>query len=151
MADYKFRVLTGNPERLNVVTCKLGSAAGQAYTSKDAKKAMKMGPVGNFFLAPDGSELEGFLDNVDGGPPMGGFPAGGVARPGQGIRVEAQVAAGVTTPLVFGDLVVAAAQLALGTPGLPQVKKGTPATWKYQVITVNGTGAAGDTVVLERL
>lgn len=149
--DYKYAVLTGNPERLNVITCKLGQVAGEKYTTKDAKKAMKMGPVGNMFLAPTGSELEGFLDNVDGGPPMGGFPAGGVARPGQGIRVLAQVAAAQATPLVFGDLVVAGVQLALGTEGLPQVIKGDPETFKYQVITVNGTGGAGSTVVLERL
>lgn len=151
MADFKFNVLTVLPERLNVVTTKLGSAAGQQYTDKDIKKAMKMGPVSNYMLASDGDELEGFLDNVDGGPTAGGFIVGGVARPDTGFRVEAQVAAGVATPLVFGDLVVAGNQLALGTKGLPQVKKGTPAIWKYKVIRVFTTGAAGTTVLLERV
>lgn len=149
--DFKFNVLTGNPERLNVVTTKLGTAEGQNYTSKDVTKAMVMGAVGNHYLAADGAEIEGFLDNVDDGGTANGFPVGGVSRPNAGLRVLAQVAAGVSTPLVFGDLVVAGTQLALGTKGLPQVKKGTPATFKWRVITLNGDGSAGTTVVLERL
>jgi hypothetical protein len=151
MADFKFNVLVVLPERLNVVTAKLGSAAGQNYTDKDVGKAMKMGALSNYVLASDGDELEGFLDNIDQGPTANGFVVGGVQRPDTGFRVEAQVAAGVATPLVFGDLVVAGAQLALGTKGLPQVKKGTPAIWKYKVIRVYTTGAAGTTVLLERV
>lgn len=151
MADYKFNVLTVLPERLNVIACKLGSAAGQAYTDKDIGKIVNGGALSNFALAADGDELQGFIDNIDGGPTANGFVFGGVARPDTGFRVEAQVAAGVATPLVFGDLVVAGAQLPLGTKGLPQVKKGTPAIWKYQVIQVRTTGAAGSLVLLERV
>ncbi|QYW06465.1 hypothetical protein uan_053 [Pseudomonas phage UAntarctica] len=149
--DFKFNVLTGNPERLNVVGSKLGSAAGQKYTTTDIAKAMVMGPVGNHYLAPADAEIEGFLDNVDGGPPAGGFPFGGVSRPNAGLRVLAQVGPGQATALVFKDLVVADAQLPLGTKGLPRVKKGTPGTYKWQVITLNGDGTAGTTVVLERI
>lgn len=151
MADFKFNVLTVLPERLNVIVAKLGSAAGQAYTDKERGKIVTGGAVSNFFLAGDGDELQGFIDSVDGGPPAGGFPIGGVQRPDTGFRVEAQVAAGVATPLVYGDLVVAGVQLALGTKGLPQVKKGTPAIWKYKVIQVRTTGAAGTNVLLERV
>lgn len=152
MADYKFAVRTVLPERLNVIPAKLGSAAGQAYTDKEIKKPVTMGPVSNFFLAADGDEIQGFIDNIDGGPPANGFPVGGVSRPDTGIIVEAQVAADVVTPLVFGDLVVCGIQLPLGTKGLPQVKKGTPAIWKYRVIRlVSGAGAAGGVVLLERV
>lgn len=151
MADFNFNVLTVLPERLNVITAKLGSAAGQNYTDKDKQKIVKMGDVSNFALAVDGDEIEGFIDNIDGGPTAGGFVVGGVARPDTGFRVLAQVAAGVATPLVFGDLVVAGAQLALGTSGLPQVRKGTPAIWKYKVIRLIGNGSAGTNVLLERV
>lgn len=151
MADFKFNVLTVLPERLNVITAKLGSAAGQNYTDKDIDKIVKGGALSNFFLADDGDELEGFIDNIDGGPTANGFVVGGVKRPDTGFRIEAQVAAGVVTPLVYGDLVVAGAQLALGTKGLPQVRKGTPAIWKYKVIQVRTTGAAGTNVLLERV
>ena len=151
MADFNFNVLTVLPERLNVIVAKLGSAAGQAYTDKDKNKIVKMGAVSNFALAADGDEIEGFIDNIDGGPTAGGFVVGGVARPDTGFRVLAQVAAGVATPLVFGDMVVAGAQLALGTAGLPQVRKGTPAIWKYKVIRLIGNGSAGTNVLLERV
>lgn len=151
MADFKFNVLTVLPERLNVIVAKLGAASGEAFTDKEIGKIVKMGAVSNFVLASDGDELEGFVDNIDGGPTAGGFVVGGVARPDTGFRVEAQVAAGVATPLVFGDLVVAGAQLAKGTKGLPQVRKGTPAIWKYKVIQVRSTGAAGSLVLLERV
>lgn len=151
MADFKFNVLTVMPERLNVVTAKLGSAAGQNYTDKDVGKPVKMGALSNYVLAADGDEIGGFIDNIDGGPTANGFRVGGVSRPDSGFRIEAEVADGVATPLVFGDLVVCGAQVALGTKGLPQVKKGTPAIWKYQVIQVRTTGAAGTKVLLERV
>lgn len=150
MADFKFGVLTVLPERLNVIVAKLGSAAGQAYTDKDKQKILSLGAVSNYALAVDGAEIGGFLDSVDGGPPAGGFPIGGVSRPDTGFRVEAQVAAGSAT-LVELDFVVAGAQLPLGTKGLPQVKKGTPALQKYQVIRLYGNGTAGTTVLLERV
>lgn len=152
MADFQFKPLTHSPERLNVVSTKLGASSAQVFTDADVGKAMKMGPVGNHLLCADGDEIEGFVDNIDPGPKANGFVFGGVARPNAGARYEAQVAAGVSTPLVFGDLVVAGAQIAVGTKGIAQVKKGTPATFKWRVINLYGNGGvAGSTVLLERL
>lgn len=151
MADFEFNPLTHSPERLNVISTKLGSAKDQNYTDAEIGKAMKMGPVGNHELCADGDELEAFLDSVDGGPKAGGFPFGGVARGNVGFRVEAEVAAGAPA-LVFGDLVVAGAQKALGTKGIAQVKKGTPAIHKYRVINLKGgAGAPGTKVILEKV
>lgn len=151
MSDFKFNVLTVLPERLNVITTKLGAAAGENFTDKDIKKIVTMGTVSNFTLAADGDEIEGFIDNIDGGPTANGFRVGGVARPDTGIRVEAQVAAGAAVVAVK-DLVVAGAQLPLGTKGLPQVKKGTPAVFKYRVMRiVSGNGGPGSVLVLERV
>lgn len=150
MADFKFGVLTVLPERLNVITCKLGSAAGQLYTDKDKGKLMSLGTVSNYALAADGDEIGGFLDNIDGGPTANGFVVGGVARPDTGFRVEAVVAAG-SVALVVKDFVVAGVQAALGTKSLPAVKKGTPTLQKYQVIRLYGNGSAGTTVLLERV
>lgn len=151
MSDFKFNVLTVLPERLNVIVAKLGAAAGENFTDKDVKKIMTMGTVSNFALAADGDEIEGFLDNVDGGPTANGFRVGGVARPDTGIRVEAQVAAGAAVVAVK-DLVVAGAQLPLGTKGLPQVKKGTPGVFKYRVMRIiSGNGGPGSVVLLERV
>jgi hypothetical protein len=151
MVDFVYAELTQSPERLNVITTKLGTAAGQLYTDKDINKAVKMGAVSNYSLCADGDELEGFIDNIDGGPTAGGFIVGGVKRGGSGLRVRATVAAGVATPLVVKDQVVAGAQLPLGTKGLAQVKKGTPELYKYQVIRLYGNGSAGTDVLLERI
>lgn len=151
MADFEFKPLTHSPERLNVISTKLGANAAGKFTDMDIKKAVKMGPVGNYLLCADGDELDGFVDNIDGGGTSGGFSFGGVARGNVGFRVEAQVAAGADA-LAFGDLVVAGAQLPLGTPGLAQVKKGTPAIHKYRVINLyTGAGAPGTTVLLEKV
>lgn len=151
MSDFKFNVLTVLPERLNVITSKLGAAAGERYTDKDIKKIVTMGVVSNFALAADGDDIEGFIDNIDGGPTANGFVVGGVAHPDTGFRVEAAVAAGAA-PVAVKDYVVAGAQLPLGTKGLPQVKKGTPAVFKYRVMRiVSGTGGPGSVLVLERV
>lgn len=151
MSDFKFNVLTVLPERLNVITTKLGAAAGENYTDKDIKKIVTMGTVSNFALAADGDDIEGFIDNIDGGPTAGGFRVGGVARPDTGIRVEAAVAAGAAAVAVK-DLVVAGVQLPLGTKGLPQVKKGTPAVFKYRIMRIiSGNGGPGSVVLLERV
>ncbi len=151
MADFKFQVLTHSPERLNVISSKLGPNAATKYTDLDKKKAVKLGPVGNHVLCAAGDEIEGFIDSVEAAT-SGGFSFGGVARGNRGFRVEAQVGAGQgATAMKVGDLVVADDQLAVGTKGLPQVKTGAPAHHVYRVMTVNGTGVAGDVVVLELL
>lgn len=151
MADFAFQVLTHSPERLNVISSKLGPDAATKYTDKDKRKAVKLGPVGNHVLCVAGDELEGFIDSVEPAT-SGGFSFGGVARGNRGFRVEAQVGAGQgATAMKVGDFVVADAQLPVGTAGLPQVKTGAPETHKYRVMTVRGTGTAGDTVVLELL
>lgn len=151
MADKLYAVLAHGPERLNVISTKLGAAAGEKITDKDIKKAMVMGDVCNYKFAADGDDLEGFLDNVDGGPTAGGFVFGGVAHPNSGFRVEVQVAQSQATALVVKDEVVAADQLALGTPGLAQVRKGTGKLFRYRVIRLIGDGTKGTTVLLEKV
>lgn len=149
MADFKFAVLTHNPERLNVISSKLGPDAATKYTDLDKRKAVKLAALGNHVLCVAGDELEGFIDSVDAAT-SGGFSFGGVARGTRGFRVEAEVGSGQgATAMVVGDYVVADAQYAVGTKGLPKVKKGAPTTNKYRVMTVVGTGLAGSTVVLE--
>ncbi len=149
MADFQFNVLTHSPERLNVISSKLGPNASTKYTDLDKKKAVKMGTVGNHVLCAEGDEIEGFIDSVDAAT-SGGFSFGGVARGNRGFRVEAQVGANQgATAMAVGDYVVADTQAAVGTASKPLVKTGSPTVNKYRVMTVIGTGAAGSTVVLE--
>lgn len=149
MADKKFAVLAHSPERLNVISTKIGAAKGENYTDKDVEKAVKMGTVSNYVLCEAGDDLEGFIDNIDGGGTTGGFVFGGVAHPNSGFRVEVNT----TEKVAVRDTVVAAAQLALGTKGLAQVKKGPGVLFKYRVIALlgDGTGNANTTVLLEKV
>lgn len=150
MADTKYAVLASSPERLNVISTKLGSAKGEKITDKDIKKAMKMGLVSNYEFCQPGDDLEGFLDNVDGGPTAGGFVFGGVAHPDPGFRVEALVDQSQATALKPRDQVVAGTQAALGVQSLPTCKAGTGVVFKYRVISLQGDGKKGTVVVLER-
>lgn len=160
MAKFAYALLTHSAERINVITTKLGSRAGTEIENKaglgeygdaEVKKAVKMGLVSNYVHCADGDELEGFIDNIDSGGTADGFTLGGVAHPNGGFRVEAQVAAGAAQVAVR-DLVVAGAQLPVGTKGLPQVKKGEPELFKYRIIRIlTGTGVPGDKVLLEKI
>ena len=109
---FNFPELTHSPERLNVISTKLGAAAGEGFTTNaDVGKPMVMGKVGNHSIAADGADIEGFLDNVDAGPTADKFPVGGVARCNAGTRKVVTVT-GVASVL---DFVVAGANAAAGT------------------------------------
>ena len=159
MADFSFQLLTHSPERTNVISAKLGATANAKFTTADVYKAVTLGPVGNYVLAADGADLEGFCDSVDSAT-ANGFSFGGVARPDPGFRVEAIVSGAA---VVVGDQVIAGPQTALNTYTLtnpaigfskrsyPVVKKGVGAVFKYRVINLyTGAGAAGTVVLLER-
>lgn len=149
--DFQFAELTHSPERINVITTKLGTGAIK-YTDKDVKKAVKLGDDGkSYVLAADGDDLEGFIDNIDGGGTAGGYTVGGVARPNGGFRVRVTVAAAQATALVIKDQVVAAAQAAVGTKSLALVKAGDGVLNKYRVIRLYGNGTAGTDVLLEKI
>lgn len=154
---FNFRTLTHSPERLNVVSAKLGTDDLEKYTDSDIGKPMKLGAEpGCFVVVADGDEIEGFLDNIDAGGTTDGHVFGGVACGTRGFRVEAEFSG--TTGAV-GDLVVAAAQSAIGVKaasGLGKVKGGTPTTHKWRIIankTPRASAAvnAADIVVLELL
>ena len=153
---FNFVTLTHSPERLNVISSKLGTSAKEKYTDADVLKPMKLGTEpGCFVVAADGDEIEGFLDNIDAGGTTDGHVFGGVACGNRGVRIEAEVVGTATV----GDLVVAAAQEAIGTKaasGRGKVKAGTPVTHKWRILankTPRAAGAvqAGDIVVLELL
>lgn len=151
MADFDFAELTHSPERINVISTKVGTAAVK-LTDLDVKKAMKLADDGkSYVVAADGDDLEGFLDNIDAGGTSGGFAFGGVALGGSGFRVRATVAAGQATALKIKDQVVAAAQLAVGTKGLAQVKAGEGVFDKYKVLRLYGNGTAGTDVLLVKI
>ena len=151
MADFAFNLLTHSPERLNVISSRLGASPAAKLTDQDVKKAVKLGPNSHHVLCAAGNEIEGFVDSVDSAT-NGGYSFGGVARCNRGCRVKAQIGATQgATAAALNDLVVADDQLAIGTKGLPQVKTGTPSRHLWRILALNGSGAAGTEVILELL
>lgn len=151
MADFAFNVLTHSPERLNVISSRLGPNPATKYTDQDKRKAVKLAAGSTHVLCSEGDEIQGFIDSVDAAT-NGGYSFGGVARCNRGFRVEAQIGAHQgPTPAALDDLVVADAQLPVGTKGLPQVKTGNPSRHLWRIMALRGNGAAGTIVVLELL
>ena len=151
MADFAFNLLTHSPERLNVISTRLGASPAAKFTMEDLKKPVKLGPDSNHVLCAAGDEIEGFVDSLDAAT-NGGFSFGGVARCNRGCRAAAQIGAGQgATAAKLGDLVVADDQIALNTKGKAQVKTGVPTRHLWRILALNGTGAAGTDVILELL
>lgn len=150
---FNFRVLTNNPERLNVISTKLGTTKGEGYSDADRGKPMVMGKMGNMVVAGADAEIEGFLDTVDAGGTQDGLAFGGVARGGEGSRFEVEL---VGEAAVL-DFVVAAANEAVGTKatsGLGKVQAGTPATHKWRIIAFTNdaeAGTGGEIAIIERV
>ena len=154
---FNFRVLTNNPERLNVVATKLGATKADVVTMKDIGKPFVMGTKGNFALAATGNSIDGFLDSIDAGPTEDGMIFGGVARGGQGSRFEVQLE-GTANVL---DLVTAGANPTYGTATTTSrgiVKKAADQAaaglnlWRIISFAHDGTaGVAGDIAVIERI
>lgn len=155
MAEFDFALLTHSPERLNVITTRLGAGGnvggtgGEVWTDKEVGKVVKLGPSSTHVLCAGGDDIEAIVDNIDSGPTNGGYTMGGVARGNRGFRVKAQVGAGQVGALTLGAQVVADEQLAVGTAGIAQVKAGTGAVNKWRVLRLLGDGTAGTYVILE--
>lgn len=150
-----YQVLTHTPERINVISTKLGATKGEQYGDGDLNKPMVMGKQGNMYIAPADAEIEGFLDNIDAGPTADGFIFGGVKRCGMGTRQKVIVedAASVL------DFVVAGTNEAVGVANalkLGVVKKSAdvPAVHKWRIISFadnTESTVGGGVAVIEKL
>lgn len=161
MTSFVFTELVPN----TLESAALGADANGKFTSNDLNKAVKLGTANNYVLATAGSDIDGFVKAIEPFTVNDGFSFGGVQREG---RVTALVGAGQSGTMAVGDYVVADTQVTLNTAGAAKVKtgvafaqsgttpfavtQGTPlhAMWRC-IRIVSGTGAAGDTVLLERL
>lgn len=151
MADFAFNLLTHSPERLNVISTRLGAGntPNDRWDDAEVGKAVKLGPNGTHVHCVSGDEIEAIVDNIDSGGTNGGYSFGGVARGNRGLRVKAEIGANQGTAAALGDLVVADDQVAKGTKGVAQVITGTPTVNVWRIIHLGGTGAAGTPVVIE--
>ena len=158
---FNFALLTHSPERINVQTAKLGDPdAISAFTDDDVGKPMVMGNQGNFDIAADGDNIEGFLDNIDAGPTMDGMTIGGVARGDRSFRVKVWVSGSASVL----DYVVAGTNTAAGTAsthGLGVVKAagddgGTPpkvivTQWRIIAFLSDAKTGVDEAAIIERV
>lgn len=144
---FNYRLLTHTPERLNVISTKLGDA-NDAYTQADVGKPMVFNGVGSMKIATDGAEIEGFLDNIDPGPTADLCVMGGVARANRGARFQARVLIAQDSTLNLYSYVVAGVSTGIGTPsvdGLPMVKpsgSGGATVTGWRIIALEGDVAS---------
>lgn len=149
MSSFVFSELTQSPETMQTESACLGVDANNKLTDNDIGKAVKMAASNNFVLCATTNEIEGLLVATEPVTYNDGFAFGTVQRRG---RALATVGANQVGTLAVGDLVVADTQSAIDTVGGLQVLGGSPTTFLWRVIrVVSGTGAAGDTVLIERV
>lgn len=130
----------------NVQGWKLGTAAARV-TDADTHKAVVLDKTleGTLKLAVADAEIRGFIESIE-PHSADGQTFGSVLRHAAGARYWV-----TGTGLVKGDLVVADAQAAVGVKntkafpaldlhGLTKVKKGTPTTYKWEVVRDRGDG-----------
>ncbi|WP_274584086.1 hypothetical protein V9W64_10845 [Neisseria leonii] len=129
----------------NIQGWALGTEA-ERITDKDLHKAVVLDTTqeGTLKLAADGDEIRGFIESVEPAPTDKGTTFGSVVRHAPGVRVWA-----AGSGLNKGDKVVAGAQTAAGTAnatanprvdrfGVTQVKSGSPTTFVWEVVRVEG-------------
>ena len=136
---------------MGIVTDKLGTNSGD-YTDVEVGKGVVLG-ADAYVPAALGDEIEGIVNSVEPGTMNYGFNWGGVQTSGRAIVT---VGVAQTGNISVGGFVCNDTPIAPATAGLIQVlDTGTgysaPSTFLWRVIRIlTGTGAAGDSVLIER-
>jgi len=150
MSNFAFNVKVNDPFA-SITEAALGAVTGEGWGDEEMGKAVKLGPANNYVLCSDGDEIEGVVVAMEVNTVNEGFSFGAVQRDR---RMQAVLDTG-ETGVAVGALVVAGAQEAVGTQtngGKVVVATGAPVTHKWRVIRlIDGTGEAGDTVLIERI
>ena len=146
------RSLLVDTSLMGIVTDALGTAVAGTGTYDDTElgKGVKMAAA-SYVAVAVGDQIEGIVNSVEPGVRNSGYSWGGIQTTGRALAVVAD--AQVTTAMAVGDLVCAAIPIA---SGLAVQSNGTgyaaPTEFLWRCIRiVSGTGAAGDSVLLERI
>lgn len=144
MTTFRFQPRVGEGDSQSAA---LGVNAAGKFTDKDLNKAVKLAANNNYVLATAGDELEAITQAIMPSTVNNGFSFGTIQHGGR------QIAKVDSAPVAVGDIVVAGAQAALGTPqDNVVVREGTPTLFKWRVISLlSGAGAVGSLVCIERV
>lgn len=147
MTDFAFTELVSAPLD-KIETAALGASTAAPLAQADVGKILTLASAQNYVISSTGDDIEGILDSVSPNTVNGGFGLGGVRRTG---RAVVEVAAAQVGAIAIGAEVVAGIQIVAGTAGAPMVIAGTGTVFKWRVLRhITGTGAAGDSIIIER-
>jgi len=149
MSTFKFTTLTNSPDSAQYESACLGVDADNKLTENDIGKAVKLAAADNYVVATTDDEIEGILITIEPATYNDGFTFGTVQRRG---RAYATVGTSELATAAIGELVVVDDQAAVGTAGGLVVYPGAPTQFLWRILRIEtGTGAAGDTVLIERV
>ena len=149
MSTFRFTTLTNSPDSAQYESACLGVDADNNLTENDIGKAVTLASSNNYVVAAKDAEIEGILVSLEPQTYNDGFSFGTVQRRG---RAEATVGVTEAGTVAVGELLVVDTQAAVGTAGGLQVYPGSPTTFLWRCISIaSGTGAAGDTIIIERV
>ena len=148
MTVFNFTELVNDP-LADVVTAALGVDADNGYVENDIGKGVKLAASNNYVPLVKDDEIEGVVVGLEPSTVNNGFTWGSVQK---NRRITAEVGVSEVGTATVGELVVADTPVALGTAGVLKVYPGTPTVHLWRIIRIiSGTGAAGDSVLIERI
>lgn len=159
----------------DIKSARLGSGTAQAWDDKEVGKPVKLVADSRYDLCATGDPIEGFVTTV-GPESLDNYSFGSVQKGGRKtVIADGLQATPGTGTIAVGDFVVASTAVAKGTalasPPYPKVTKATQQPgvteagvvgdvndqlkvalnpWRVVAIHNAGTGAVGDTLVIER-
>lgn len=154
----KFQMKETLDQLARIVTARVADGTGTAnqLNDVDVGKFVKLVGDSQYGLCAVGNDIEGVLETANEMGTQDGFNIGSVRYNGRvtvtldGAQVDG------TGNIAIGDIVVAGAPAARGTAvgGYPKVRKATAAAnvvHKWRVVALYGTGAVGQTALIERI
>ncbi len=155
----KFQMKETLDQLARVVTARVADGAGASnqLTDADVGKLVKLAGDSQYGLCAVGNEIEGVLSTAN-EQLADGYHLGGVRTNGRAtVILDGLQATPGTGTVAVGDYVVAGTVVARGTAltGYPKVCKATAAATeivhKWRVVALYGTGAVGQTALIERV
>lgn len=154
----KFQMKETVDQLARIVTARVADGTGPAnqLNDVDVGKFVKLVGDSQYGLCAVGNDIEGVLETANEMGTQDGFNIGSVRYNGRVTVTLDGAQADGTGNIAIGDIVVAGAPAARGTAvgGYPKVRKATAAAnvvHKWRVVALYGTGAVGQTALIERI
>lgn len=155
----KFQMKETLDQLAKIVTARVADGTGIANQLNDADvgKFVKLVADSQYGLCAVGNDIEGVLETANEMGTQDGFNIGSVRYNGRAtVTLDGLQGTPGTGTIAVNDIVVAGTPVARGTAivGYPKVCKATtPANvnFKWRVMALYGTGAVGQTALIERI